>query len=508
MKQGFSTEKYLEAQKKAIEERLAKFSGRLYLEFGGKLLDDFHAARTLPGYDPNAKLTLLKSLKQNLEVLYCISAKQLQDGKLRGDWGVDYEEATVRSVAQLVDLGLPVTGVVINRFEEEAEAEILKNRLERKGIPVYFRAEIEGYPNNLEQILSSRGYGKDDYIKTSKPLVVVWGAGPGSGKMSTCLGQIYLDAQKGLNSGYAKFETFPVWDLPLNHPVNVAYEASTADLGDYNLIDPFHLKAYGKTAINYNRDVDSFPIIKRIFEKLLGKENFSRSYQSPTDMGFNVLSQGISDEVAVVEAAKREVIFYLFRYRQEYLKGLGEEKVLERMDELLKKLSLTEEDLKIVPAARKARIEAEKEAYHGYKGIFCGAAIELPDGRIVVGKNSAFLHAEAAAFLNAIKTLAGIPDEIDIIAEEVVRSINDFKKEVRRESSSLDCSEAFLALAVSSKTNPLAQKAQKYLPKLRNCFMHTTHEPSLADQALLRKLPIWVSTDGMGEKTFKNVLWE
>jgi len=492
---GFDTKKYLLAQKKAIKERLSKFSDRLYLEFGGKLMDDFHASRTLPGYDPNAKVLLLKSLNRDLEILYCVSAKQLANGKIRGDWGMGYDLVTIKALEDLDNFGLPLLGVVINRFEGESEAKILEKRLKRMGVRVFKRYEIDGYPNDIGNILSSRGYGYDDYIKTKKPLIVVWGAGPGSGKLSTCLGQIYQDAKHGLNSGYAKFETFPVWNLPLDHPVNIAYEAATADLGDFNLIDPFHLQAYKKVAVNYNRDVEAFPIIKTIFEKILSQENFSRCYRSPTDMGFNVLEEGIIDDNMICEAAKKEAVFYLFRYRQEYKKGLVDKDTLHRMDIILNRLGVDENFFKVVPAARKAREQARRQENKGERGVYCGAAIELSNGKIITGKNSPLLHAEAAAILNAIKVLGKIPDDLDLISQPVIEQINRLKKQIHERSQSLNCSETLLALAVSAQVNPLAQKAQRFLNDLRGCFMHTTHALSPADESIFRKLGIWVSTD-------------
>lgn len=503
MRKGFSTEKYLTAQKKAIEERLAKFSGRLYLEFGGKLLDDFHAARTLPGYDPNAKGLLLKSLKKDLEIVYCISAKQLVAGKKRGDWGIGYDLATLKILEELEDWGLPVLGVVINRYEGEKEVEFFERKLRILGVRVYKRREIEGYPHDLELILSKKGFGGDDYIRTSKPLVVVWGAGPGAGKLSTCLGQIYLDQQAGIDSGYAKFETFPIWNLPLNHPVNVAYEAATADLGDYNLVDPFHLQAYGKVAVNYNRDVESFPILQAIFEKITGRGNFTREYKSPTDMGVNMAKEGIIDEEIVKTAAKKEINFYLFRYREEFKEGLVTEEVLNRMEVLMQKVGIEEDFLGTVGMARRAREEAKKKKGKGEKGIFCGAAIELSDGQIISGKNSPLLFAEAAAVLNSLKVLAKIPDRLKLISPTVIKQINKMKKIVGEKSYSLNCAEALLALAVSGEFNPLAERAKKFLPKLRGCFMHTTHALAGADRDLFRKLGIWVSTDGLKEKIGK-----
>lgn len=494
---GFDTNKYLKAQKKAIEERLSKFSGRLYLEFGGKLLEDFHATRTLPGYDPNAKLTLLKSLKKNLGILYCISAKQLSTGKIRGDFGIGYDLATLKALEGLKKNGLPVLGVVINRYEGETEAKNFERRLKNMGIAVYKRKEIAGYPNNLDLILSDNGYGADDYIKTNKSLIVVWGAGPGAGKLSTCLGQIFLDEKHGINSGYAKFETFPVWDLPLDHPVNIAYEAATADLGDFNLIDPWHLKAHQKQAVNYNRDVEAFPIIKTTFEKILNKNNFSRNYCSPTDMGFNVLSQGIVNDGIVCEAAKREINFYLFRYRQEFKKGLIGKDVLDRMENIMRKVNITEEYLPTISAARISKKLAEKQKNKGENGIFCGAAIELKNGQIITGKNSPLLHAEAAAVLNAIKVLAGIPDDFELISPFVIKQINKLKDQIGEESHSLDCSETLLALATSTNSNTLSLKAQSFLSELKGCYMHTTHKLSSGDESIFRKLGIWVSTDGL-----------
>lgn len=499
-KKGFDTARYLAFQKKAIEERLSCFSGRLYLEFGGKLLDDFHAARTLPGYDPNAKLLLLKSLQKELGLLYCISAKQLSNGKIRGDWGVGYDLATIKILEDLEEHRIPLLGVVINRFEGEAEAKNFEQRLKRMGVKVYKRREIKNYPNDLSLILSQEGYGGDDYIEIKKPLVVVWGAGPGAGKLSTCLGQIYNDNLREIDSGYAKFETFPVWNLPLDHPVNVAYEASTADLGDFNVIDTFHRRAYKKVAVNYNRDVDSFPIIKAIFGEITGPKNYSRRYRSPTDMGFNVLKEGIIDDATVRKAAKREINFYLFRYRQEYKKGLVSQTTLSRMDALMLKVGIKEDFLPTVSTARRVAEEARKRKDKGERGIFCGAAIELPDGLVVTGKNSSFLHAEAAVIINAIKVLAKIADEFDLISPQVIKQVNSLKRQIGETSLSLNCSEVLLALAVSAQSNPLTKKAQKFLSSLRGCFIHTTHWPAAADETTFRKLGIWVSTDGRVEK--------
>lgn len=496
-KNGFSTSLYLQAQKKAIEDRLSKFPGKLYIEFGGKLIDDFHACRTMPGYDPNAKLALLLSLKKNLEIVYCISAKQLQQRKIRGDLNLTYDLATLKALADLKKYKLPLHSVVINRYAGESEAVIFKKRLERKGVKVFLRSEIKDYPNKINIILSNKGYGKDPNLNTKKPLVIVWGAGPGSGKLSTCLGQVYLDQKKGINSGYAKFETFPVWDLPLKHPVNVAYEAATADLGDYNLVDPFHLKKYKKNAINYNRDVEAFPIIQKLIKKVIPKNNYMNNYFSPTDMGVNQVKKGIINDKIIVEAAKKAIIFYLFRYRNEYKNGILEIKVLTRMQAIMKTLKLKEEYLKSVYIARKAEAKATTQKNKGEKGVYCGTAIELHSDKIAAGKNSSLLYSEAAAVLNAIKMIAKIPDSYELISKEVLKRIHHQKKIICEEYTSLSTSEAMLALAVSSVNNPLAKQAQKELVNLKNCYLHSTHSLAQADEALFRKLGVWVTTDAL-----------
>jgi len=496
MRAGFDTDRYLLVQKKAIEERLEKFKDRLYLEFGGKLLDDFHAARTLPGYEPNTKLKLLKSLKRDLGVIYCVSAKQLASGKLRGDYGIGYDLAAIRDISDLRREGLMIEGVVVNRYEGEREVEIFLRKLEGMKVRVCKRKEIRGYPENLDLIVSSEGYGADEYLEPKSRLVAVWGPGPGSGKLSTCLGQIYHEVKEGRNSGYAKLETFPVWDLPLNHPVNVAYEASTADLGDFNLLDPFHKKAYKTEAINYNRDVEAFPIIREIFQRIFSQNNFSKNYQSPTDMGFNMLAKGITDNKIVSEAAKKEINFYLFRYREEYKRGLVDKDTLERMEKIMKKVGIEEDFLSTVRAARLARNKAKKEEGKGCGGVFCGAAIELRSGEVVYGKNSPLLYAEAAMILNAIKRAAKIDDEYELVSASIIKRINDLNGELGDVTTSLNVAETAIALAVSARDNPLAKRAMEKLDELRGCFMHTTHRLSPSDAVFLRKLGVWVSTDG------------
>lgn len=495
----FSTKKYLAAQEKAIRKRLSRFKERLYLEIGGKLLADFHAARTLPGYNPQAKLALLQNLKNDLEIIYCISTKHLENGKLRSDFNLPYGEFTIRALRNFEDLGLSKPKVAINRFSGENEAEKFARRLERLGYEVYFRKEIENYPHDLELIFSDKGLGADPYIEIEKPIVVVNGPGGNSGKLSTCLGQLYHEQKKGIKSGYAKLETFPVWNLPLNHPINVAYEAATADLGDYNLIDPYHLEAYGKPVVNYNRDIESFPVVKRITAKISPKE--AHLYQSPTQIAVNEIKKGIVSDKFACEAAKQEIIFYYFRYREEFLNGVGERKAIERVEELMQKLDLKEENRKTVLPARKAGEEAKTQKGKGERGIFCGAALELPGGKIVTGKNSPLMHAESAAILNALKELSGIPDEIDLIPEPIIENITSFKSGILNEASkSLDASEVLIALSLSKTTNPLAEKVLDTAKKLRGCFMHTTHNLNEGDRKALRKLGIWYTTDAKSAK--------
>lgn len=459
---------------------MSRFSDRLYLEFGGKFIDDFHAARTLPGYDANNKLKLLLSLKRQLGVVYCVSAKQLSQGKIRGDFGVGYEETTIKALEDLKKVGLKVEGVVVNRYEGEKEADNLIRRLKLMKIKVAKRKEIKNYPKDLKLAVSKNGFGADEYLPVKNKLIVVWGAGPGSGKLSTCLGQIYREEQWGENSGYAKFETFPVWDLPLDHPVNVAYEAATADLGDFNLIDPCHWRAYREKAVNYNRDVDSFPIIKEIFSRMLGKNNFSKNYRSPTDMGFNRLSAGIRNDDKIKEAAKKEVCFYWYRYAEEYKKGSIKKVVLSRMEKLMKKLEINEEFLATVGPARKVE----------------GAAIELEEGQVVAGKNKKLLRAEAAAVLNSLKILAGIEDSHDLISESVLKEILKFNKSIGKGDQGLNATETLLALAVSGRDNPLAKRALGELKNLRNCFIHSVFKLSAADKELFLRLNLWTTTEG------------
>lgn len=495
-KTGFDNEKYLAGQTKAILERVARFDHKLYLEFGGKLLFDYHAARVLPGYEPTVKMQLLQRLKENIEIVICVYAKDIEAGRLRGDFGMTYDMACLKTIDDLKDYGLDVNKVVITRFKAEPLAIKFKNRLERKGIKVYLHREIKGYPADINKIVSKRGYGRNGYIKTEKPVVVVTAPGPGSGKLATCLSQLYHDHKRGINSGYAKFETFPIWNLPLRHPVNVAYESATADLGDYNLTDPFHFKTYNKKAVNYNRDVDAFPILKSILQKIVGKKRDMVMYDSPTDMGVNRAGFGIVDDEVVKEAAKQEIIRRCFRYHWEFMLGAEKKETVERARQLMKEVGVKEEDRSCVLPARKAAREAAKSPGKGNNGIFCGAAVELPDGKIISGKNSPLMHAASSAIINAVKYLADIPDNIHLLPRSVINNIAALKKEILgSKTESLDLEETLVALSISAAASPTAEAAVKMLKQLKDCEMHITHIPSRGDEAGLRKLRINFTCD-------------
>ena len=489
---GFFNKKYLEEQTTAILERVDLFNNKLYLEFGGKILFDYHAARVLPGYDPNVKMRLLQELKDKAEILLCIYAGDIERKKLRADFGITYDVDALKLIDDIRDWGLSILGVVITRFDNQPSARIFKNRLERRDIKVYTHQYTKGYPMDIDVIVSDEGYGANEYIPTQKPLIVVTGPGPGSGKLATCLSQMYHDYKRGIKSGYSKFETFPIWDFPLKHPVNAAYEAATADIGDFNLIDPFHLEAYGKPSVSYNRDVEVFPILQRILEKLTGAQSV---YKSPTDMGVNRASLGIVNDEIVKKAAMQEVIRRYFRYSCEYAMGFVDKDTVQRTELLVKELNLKPEDRRVVEPAR----QAAKEAYlkeKGNKGIFCGAAIELPDGSIVMGKNSPLLHAASSLVLNAIKKLAGIPDKIPLLSSNIIESIGNLKREILQSKTvSLDLEETLISLSISAATNPTAQLAISKLKELRDCEVHMTHIPTPGDEAGLKRLGVNLTSE-------------
>jgi uncharacterized protein (UPF0371 family) len=492
LKAGFNSEVYLREQQAAISRRLELFSDKLYLEFGGKILNDFHAARVLPGYDPNIKVKLLQQFIGKIAIILCIYAGDIERRKLRADFGITYDADALKLIDDLSDWNLKVSAVVITRYKEESAVKVFKNKLERFGIKVYTHRFTRGYPTDVDMIVSEEGYGANKFIEISQPLVIVTGPGPGSGKLATCLSQLYHEHKRGHKAGYAKFETFPIWDLPLKHPVNVAYEAATADLGDFNLVDPFHLEAYNQRAINYNRDVEAFPLLRRILGKIAGN-NFT--YQSPTDMGVNVVSKGIMDEAIIEKAACQEIIRRYFRYNCEYVLGFASKETVERSELLMKELNLKPEDRPVVRPAREAAVEAQLKG-KGNNGIYVGASLELADGRIVKGYNSPLMHAASSVVLNALKQLADIPEHIHLLSPSVLQQATYLKQNILGgKALSLDLNEVLTCLAVTASGSPATQLALDKLKELRNCEMHLTHIPTSGDETGLRRLGINLTCD-------------
>lgn len=489
---GFDNELYLKEQTSAILERMAKFNNKLYLEFGGKILFDYHASRVLPGFDPNVKMRLLQNLKEDADILLCIYAGDIERKKIRADFGITYDVDALKLIDDLREWGIDITAVIITRFDNQPSAVVFKNKLERRNIRVYTHKFTKGYPTEVEVIVSDEGYGANKYIETEKPLVIVTGPGPGSGKLATSLSQLFHEYRRGKKPGYAKLETFPIWNLPLKHPVNVAYEAATADINDFNLIDPFHLEAYGLPAVNYNRDVEVFPVLKRILEAITGSKSI---YQSPTDMGVNKAGLAIIDHDKVKKASKQEIIRRYFRYRCEYVMGLVGKDTVQRVGLLMEELNLKPEDRKVVMKAREAAQEAREEQ-KGNKGIFCGAALEMNDESIVTGKNSPLMHASSSLILNAIKKLAGIPDRIHLLSPSVIESIANLKRNVLKTNSiSLDLEETLIALTISVATNPAAQLPVEKLQELSGCEVHLTHIPTPGDEIGLKRLGVHLTSD-------------
>ncbi len=490
---GFDNEKYLDEQTAYILERVKQFDNKLYLEFGGKLMYDYHAARVLPGYDPNVKIRLLRQLKDQANIILCIYAGDIERKKVRADFGITYDADAVKLIDDLRDQELAVTAVVITRFDDQPAAIAFKNKLERRGIRVYTHKAIKGYPANVDLIVSESGYGANPFIETDKPLVVVTGPGPNSGKMGTCLSQVYHEHQRGTDAGYAKFETFPIWNIPLRHPVNVAYEAATADIKDFNLIDPFHLDAHGEKAVNYNRDVETFPVLKTILERITESESI---YLSPTDMGVNRAGFAIVNDEAVRQAATQEVIRRYYRYSCEYAMGLADKSTVERVEILMKELNVTIADRSVVAHAHKAAEQAKISEEKGNKGVFCGAAIELENGEIITGRNSPIMHAASSLILNAAKKRAGIPAGLHLLSMNIIESISSLKQDIlNRKTLSLDLEETLIALSISSTTNPTARLAMEQLKNLRGCEAHMTHIPTPGDETGLRRLGINLTCD-------------
>lgn len=481
---AFDNDLYLRLQSKHILERISKFGNKLYLEFGGKLFDDHHAARVLPGFEPDSKLKMLLTLKEQVEVVIVISANDIEKNKVRSDLGITYDVEVLRLIDAYRSVGLYVGSVVISQYANQASADTFKKHLERLGIKVSLHYPIAGYPNNVELIVSDEGYGKNEYIETTKPLVVVTAPGPGSGKMATCLSQLYHEHKRGIKAGYAKYETFPIWNLPLKHPVNLAYEAATADLNDINMIDPFHLEAYGETTVNYNRDVEIFPVLNTMFERILGKS----PYKSPTDMGVNMAGKCIINDEAAIRASQDEIIRRYYQAQVDVKKGILGNEVVDKIEIIMAQANVTSLDRRCVtPALTKA--EATEAP---------AMAIELPNGQIVTGKTSPLLGASAAALLNALKALGNIDDTIPLISPNIIEPIQKLKvNNLGNNNPRLHTDEVLIALSISATTNPISHMALQKLEQLKGCEAHSTVILSEVDKNVFRKLKVNLTTEPM-----------
>ena len=480
--EGFNCEKYIKIQREKILERISEFDNKLYLEFGGKLFDDFHASRVLPGFKPDIKIRMLLSLKEKCEILITVNTDDIKKRKMRSDLGISYDVEVERLILIFKSLGFKVSGVVLSFYKPDPSIKQFERKIKNRGVPVYKHYEIAGYPDDIEKVVSDEGLGKNEYIKTTMPLVVVTAPGPGSGKMATCLSQLYHDNKNGLKSGYAKYETFPVWNLPLDHPVNVAYEAATVDLNDFNQIDPFHLEKYGKNSVNYNRDVKTFPLLRSIFEKIYGTPR----YYSPTDMGVNMVGFAIDDDEKVCEASKQEVV-------RRYYQALKENILGSFTDECVHKEQLLMEKLKTSPDDRKTVKFALSESKKKDTPV---VAIELPDGKLISGKRSETLSASSAMLLNAIKYLAGLDDSIDLISPNVIRPVQDMKVDIlKNPNPKIRANEILVALAIQASTNPVAEHAINKLKELNGCEAHSSSLMSQSDLNTLKKLGIRVTEE-------------
>jgi len=489
----FDNEKYLAEQTKAILERVGRFDNKLYLEFGGKIVFDLHASRVLPGFDPNVKMRLLHQLRDKAEIVLCIYAGDIESRKMRADFGITYDADAFKLIDDLRERELDVSAVVITRFTGQPGAAGFKTKLERRGVRVYTHGPIAGYPTDVERIVSDQGFGSNPYIETTRPLVVVTAPGPNSGKLATCLSQVYHEHKRGVHAGYAKFETFPIWNLPLRHPVNAAYEAATAELKDVNMIDPFHLEAYSEPSVNYNRDVEAFPVLRRILSRITGSADF---YQSPTDMGVNRAGFAVVDDALAAAAGKQEILRRYFRYQCEYAVGTLDQDPVHRIERLMEEFAIRPEDRPVVKPARQAAAAAEGQPDKGSFGVYCGAAIQLPDGTTITGSNSPLMHATPSMVLNAIKHMAGIPRHLHLLSPSIVEAVANLKKDIlHRKTISLDLEETFIALSISSTTNPVARTAMEHLADLTGCEVHLTHLPTPGDETGLRRLGVNLTCD-------------
>ena len=479
---GFDNDKYLAMQSAHIRERISKFGGKLYLEFGGKLFDDFHASRVLPGFQPDSKIRMLQQLRDDAEIVIAVNANDIEKNKVRGDLGITYDDDCLRLIDAFRSLGLYVGGVCITQYAGQNAADAFIKRLNTLGVRNYRHYPIAGYPSDVAHIVSDEGFGRNEYIETTHSLIVVTAPGPGSGKMATCLSQLYHEHKHGVSAGYAKFETFPIWNLPLKHPVNLAYEAATADLDDVNMIDPFHLEAYGETTVNYNRDVEIFPVLRAIFERISGK----CPYQSPTDMGVNMAGNCIIDDEVVSDASRREIVRRYYQAMCDLRTGRGEESAVAKIELLMNKAEIT---VDINPTVAASLRKAEET---GMPAV----AIELPDGQVITGKTSSLLGASSAALLNALKVLAGLDDSLHLIAPEVIEPIQHLKiSHLGNHNPRLHTDETLIALSISAVTDPNAERAMEHLAELSGCDAHSTVILSQVDTDVFRKLGVNMSCE-------------
>ncbi len=487
MKIGFDNEKYVRIQSEHIKERIAQFGDKLYLEFGGKLFDDYHASRVLPGFEPDSKLKMLMQLRDDAEIVIVISAVDIEKNKVRGDLGITYDEDVLRLREEFMRCGLMVSSVVITHFNGQQSAIAYRERLERMGIHVWYHYLIEGYPTKVDLICSADGFGKNEYVETQRPLVVVTAPGPGSGKMAVCLSQLYQENKRGVKAGYAKFETFPIWSIPLKHPVNVAYEAATADLNDVNMIDPFHLEAYGKTAVNYNRDVEIFPVLNALFEGIYGEN----PYKSPTDMGVNMIGFCISDDEVCCKASKDEIIRRFYDATNKMANGADNESEVSKIRLLFNQAKISTAFRRVTTAAYEKKIESGHTS----------AAIELEDGTIITSKSSPLLGCSAALLLNATKYLAGIDHEVKLISQSLIEPVQKTKTEyLGAKNPRLHTDEVLVALSVLSNDDENCRKALEQLPKLRDCQVHSTVMLSEVDRKIFKKLGCGLTCDPVKKK--------
>ena len=483
---GFDNDKYLSMQSEHIRERIGQFGDKLYLEFGGKLFDDYHASRVLPGFAPDSKLQMLLQLADQAEMIISINAADIERNKIRHDLGITYDQDVIRLIGVYKEKGLYVSSVVITRYAGQSSADVFQKKLEAIGIKVYHHYSIDGYPNNVEKIVSDEGYGKNEYVETTRPLVIVTAPGPGSGKMATCLSQLYHENKRGVKAGYAKFETFPIWNIPLKHPVNLAYEAATADLNDVNMIDPFHLEAYGETTVNYNRDIEIYPVLAAMFEGIYGH----CPYKSPTDMGVNMAGNCIVDDEACQEASKQEIIRRYYQSVNRFVRDEATKDEVYKQELIMKQAKISPNDRPVVPAA----IELAK------KTGAPAAAMELPNGKIVLGKTKELLGASAAVLLNAVKELGGIDHSIDLISPESIAPIQELKvRYLGSVNPRLHTDEVLIALSTCAATDDNARIALEQLPKLRGCQVHTTVMLSNVDKNIFKKLGIDVTCEPVQE---------